>query len=154
MDFHIPSSLKLEHEKLHHMLSEAAKLPGNTGEAAKAVAQLMHPHFIKEEEFALPPLGLLQLLSEGNFSEDMKEVLPMTDKLKIELPQMLIEHQKIITALKMLTQYATAENHPDVVAFANELMMHAQTEEEVTYPTAILIGEYIKVKSGSHKCFH
>ncbi|HEY0670221.1 MAG TPA: hypothetical protein VGD22_18715 [Sphingobacteriaceae bacterium] len=154
MDFKIPSPLKIEHEKLHDKLREATMLSGKTGEAAKAVAQLMHPHFLKEEEFALPPLGLLRLLSEGKFSEDMKEVLPMTDKLKIELPQMLIEHQKIITALTTLIQHATAENYPDVVAFANELMMHAQTEEEVSYPTAILIGEYIKVKAGSHKCFH
>lgn len=33
-----------------------------TGEAAKVVANLMHPHFISEEEYALPPLGLLARL--------------------------------------------------------------------------------------------
>jgi len=26
------------------------------------------------------------------------------------------------------------------------LMLHAQTEEEVLYPAAILVGEYLKVK--------
>lgn len=27
-----------------------------------------------------------------------------------------------------------------------KLMLHAQTEEEVLYPTALLIGEYLKLK--------
>jgi hypothetical protein len=27
-------------------------------------------------------------------------------------------------------------------------MLHAQTEEEVLYPAAILLGEYIKLKAG------
>lgn len=77
----------------------------------------------------------------------------MTDQLKMELPEMLAEHQLIVVALKDLIQQATAENHPEVVAFAEKLILHAQTEEEVTYPTAILIGDYIKhrfnVKTGT-----
>ena len=32
--------------------------------------------------------------------------------------------------------------------FADKLILHAQTEEEVSYPTAILIGEYLKLKLG------
>jgi hypothetical protein len=43
-------------------------------------------------------------------------------------------------------QYATAERHPEVAEFAEKLMLHAQTEEEVSYPTAILIGEFIRLK--------
>jgi hypothetical protein len=30
--------------------------------------------------------------------------------------------------------------------FADALILHAQTEEEVSYPTAILIGEYVREK--------
>jgi uncharacterized coiled-coil DUF342 family protein len=146
MEFKIPISLKKEHEELHNMLKQATQLPGKTGEAAKKVAELMHPHFVKEEEYALPPLGLLPLLSSGKLSEEMKQVLPMTDKLKAELPEMLAEHKQIVAALKVLVQHATAEQHPEVAEFAEELMLHAQTEEEVSYPTAILIGEYLKLK--------
>ena len=51
----IPESLKLEHEQLHADLVRATKAGGKTGEAAKAVAKVLHEHFIKEEEFALPP---------------------------------------------------------------------------------------------------
>ena len=58
MEFEIPESLELEHEELHRQLVHAVKEGGKIGEAAKAVAELLHPHFEKEEEYALPPLGL------------------------------------------------------------------------------------------------
>ena len=125
------------------MLKQATLLSGKTGQAAKAVAELMHPHFVKEEEYALPPLGLLTQLSSGKISEEMKQVIVMTDRLKKELPEMLAEHQQIVAALKVLIQHANTENHPEVKEFAEKLI---QTEEEVSYPTAILIGEYIKLK--------
>jgi hypothetical protein len=146
MEFKIPHPLKAEHEELHNMLKQATQLSAKTGEAARTVAELMHPHFVKEEEYALPPLGLLPLLSSGKISEEMKQALTMTDKLKKELPEMLAEHKQIVAALEVLVQYATTEHHPEVAEFAEKLMLHAQTEEEVSYPTAILIGEYLKLK--------
>lgn len=148
MEFKIPGPLKAEHEELHNMLRHATELPGETGQAAKTVARLMHPHFVKEEEYALPPLGLLPLITSGKLSEEMKQVIPMTDKLKNKLPEMLAEHQQIVSALKILIQNAKAENYREVVTFAEKLILHAQTEEEVSYPTAILIGEYLKIKLG------
>lgn len=146
MNFNTPISLKKEHEELHDMLRRATQLSGKTGDAAKTVAELMHPHFVKEEEYALPPLGILPLLSSGQLNEEMKQVLSMTDKLKAELPEMLAEHKQIVAALELLVQHATAEHHPEVAEFAEKLMLHAQTEEEVSYPTAVLIGEYLKLK--------
>ena len=65
MEFVIPRPLKLEHEELHEQLRKATRESGRLGEAGKAVAKLMHPHFVKEEEYALPPLGLLPLLARG-----------------------------------------------------------------------------------------
>jgi hypothetical protein len=150
MDFKIPQPLKTEHNELHEMLKSATQLPGKTGEEAKNVAKLLHPHFINEEEYALPPLGLLPLLAEGKFSKEMEAVLTMTEKLKSNLPKMLAEHQQIVTALKVLINAAKDENHPEVADFAEKLMLHAKTEEEVTYPTSILIGEYVKLKIGKN----
>lgn len=146
MEIKTPISLKTEHEELHAMLRKATQISGKTGEAAKTVAELMHPHFVKEEEYALPPLGLLPQLSSGKLTEEMKQVLSMTDKLKAELPEMLAEHKQIVAALKVLVKHSTAEHHPEVAEFAEKLMLHAQTEEEVSYPTAILIGEFIRLK--------
>lgn len=150
MNFQIPPSLKAEHEELHGDLARATKAGGRTGEAAKVVAKLMHPHFIKEEEYALPPLGLLAALSKGQIESGMADVLKMTDKLEAELPRMLAEHKEIVAALQQLVEAAKVENRPEVVRFAEKLIAHAQTEEQVSYPTAVLIGRYVKaVLSGS-----
>ena len=59
---------------------------------------------------------------------------------------MLLEHTDIVAALKKLIEAAKAEARPDIVHFAEKLMLHAQTEEQVAYPTALLIGRYVKSK--------
>lgn len=142
----IPESLKLEHEGLHSQLARATKVGGKIGEAAQLVARTMHSHFVSEEEFAIPPLGILSQLVEGKLNEDMKEILKMTDRLKAELPKMLEEHKAIVAALDKLVKAAQEDNKPEYAAFAEKLKLHAKTEEEVTYPTALLIGEYLKLK--------
>lgn len=146
MKFEIPKPMKIEHDELHADLVKATNAGGQTGEAAKAVAEVLHNHFVKEEEYALPPLGLLVALSEGKFEPGMTEVLKMTDKLKAELPTMLSEHKVIVAALNKLVAAARIEDKPEVVHFAEKLMLHAQTEEQVAYPTALLIGLYLKSK--------
>ena len=146
MRWKTPQSLKAEHEELHTQLVKATKAGGKTGEAARAVAKLLHPHFEKEDEYALPPLGLLPLLAEGKVTLEMEQVIALTDKFKAELPQMLREHKAVAAALKTLIDAAKEEAKPEHAAFAEKLMVHAQTEEEVLYPTAILVGEYLKLK--------
>ena len=146
MEFKIPQSLKLEHEELHAELARATRVKGKIGESAKAVAKVLHPHFIKEEEYAMPPLGLLSSLAGGKVTGEMKSVLTMTDRLKSELPQMLDEHKAIIAALKILIDAATKEKKMEYVHFADKLISHAKNEEEVLYPASILIGEYLKLK--------
>jgi len=144
----LPESLKLEHEELHADLARATKARGKTGKAAKAVAKVLHEHFIKEEEFALPPIGLLSALARGEIDPKMRSVLPMTDRLKAELPEMFREHQAVVAALKQLTAAAEEEKLSEHARFAEKLTLHAQTEEEVLYPAAILVGEYVKLKLG------
>jgi hemerythrin superfamily protein len=146
MEFKIPQPLKLEHEELHTELIKATKEGGEIGESAKAVAKVLHPHFVKEEEYALPLLGLLPLLAEGRVTLEMKGVLTMTNRLKAELPQMLKEHKAIVAELEKLTDAARKENKMEYARFAEKLILHAKSEEEVLYPTAILIGEYVKLK--------
>ena len=148
MDLMIPRPLKVEHEELHEQLRKATRESGGVGEAAKAVAKVLHPHFVKEEEYALPPLGLLRSLAEGQVTPDMASVLPLTEKLKAELGEMLAEHESIVAALKNLSDVAKRENKAEYAEFAEKLILHAQTEEEVSDPTAILIGEYLKLKLG------
>jgi hypothetical protein len=146
MKVQIPQPLKAEHDELHADLVKATKAGGKVGEAAIAVARVLHPHFVKEEEYALPPLGLLQVVSRGEVSPEMRAVVTMTDKLQAELPQMLTEHKAIVTALEALKAAALAEHNHEVAHFAEKLVVHARTEEEVMYPAALLVGEYLKIK--------
>lgn len=148
MEIRIPRPLTSEHEELDEELVKATKAGGKTGEAAKAVATLLHPHFVKEEEYALPPLELLTALAEGkNVQEDkIANVLKMTARLKEELPMMLKEHREIVAALETLSEAAKEKNKQEYANFAQKLILHAQTEEEVLYPASILVGEYIKLK--------
>jgi len=149
MEFTIPYPMKVEHDELHNDLTKAIQSGGATGVAALKVADALHAHFESEEKYALPPLGLLPALAEGKVSPEMAQVFSMTDTLKAELPRMLDEHQVIVAALKKLIEAARQEGKPEYVHFAEKLMLHAQNEEEVAYPTSILIGEYLKLKLGA-----
>lgn len=146
MTYSTPEALKAEHKELHAGLEKATRAGGRTGQAAQAVARVMHAHFEKEEEYALPPLGLLPDLAKGKIQPGMSAVLKMTDKLEAELPAMLSEHKEIVAALKTLIDAAKSESKPEYVDFAEKLMAHARIEEEVSYPTALLIGRYLKAR--------
>jgi hypothetical protein len=141
-----PQSLKAEHDELHAQLARAIGAGGATGEAAAKVADALHPHFLKEEEYALPPLGLLPDLSEGRILPEMEAAVEMSHRLKADLGHMLLEHKQIVAALKALTEAANSEGKGDAAHFAEKLMLHAQTEEEVLYPASILVGKYLNLK--------
>ncbi len=148
MEFKIPHAMNVEHEELHKELVKAIESGGKTKAAAIVVAEALHAHFGNEEEYALPPLGLLPALAEGKITPDMAEVFKMTDTLKAEMPHMLEEHKAIVAALQKLIEAAREEGKFGPISFAEKLTLHAQNEEEVSYPTAILIGEYLKLKLG------
>ena len=76
----------------------------------------------------------------------MKDAIVMGERLRAELNQMFKEHREIVARLKTLTEAALKENKLDYVQFAEKLTLHAQTEEEVLYPAAILVGEYLKLQ--------
>lgn len=52
----IPASVATEHEEIHSTLVAATKAPGRVGAAARELAEVLHPHFVREEQIALPPL--------------------------------------------------------------------------------------------------
>jgi hypothetical protein len=143
----IPASIQAEHEEIHTELVAATKAPGRVGEAARALAAILHAHFVREEEIALPPLGLLASLARGEPTEDMQGVLAMTDSLKAELPRMLEEHKAIHAATTNLGDIARAEGNAAVAHLAAKLAMHARSEEEVFYPAAILVGDLVRARA-------
>ena len=147
----IPRSVQAEHAAIHGALVDATKASGPAGAAALELARVLHPHFAREEEIALPPLGLLARLANGTrISEaEMTAALAMSDALKRELPQMLAEHAHIRAAVDELRRAAIAARDTKAEQLAADLALHAQTEEEVLYPAAILVGELIRARAGA-----
>ncbi|MDD1765136.1 MAG: hypothetical protein LUO84_01615 [Methanomassiliicoccales archaeon] len=144
MKIEIPESLKVQHRELHKELASAMKAGGEVGSAARKVAEILHPHFEKEEEYALPPLGLLRTLATRKYEPEMEEVLVMTAKLKSEYKKMLDEHKAIVLALDGLAKAAKKEKKERYVELSRKLKMHALDEEEFLYPASLLIGRYVR----------
>jgi hypothetical protein len=148
--FEIPASMRAEHEEIHAALERATNAPGRVGEAARALAKVLHPHFVREEQIALPPLALLAPLARGEFTETMRDVLPMTDSLRAELPHMLEEHVAIRAATQRLGEVARAERNTAVTRLAEQLALHAKSEEEMFYPAAVLVGDIVRARAEGH----
>jgi iron-sulfur cluster repair protein YtfE (RIC family) len=144
MGWTIPSSLRDEHDQLHAELEAATTAPGRLGASARRVAAALHPHFVREEEIALPPLGLLEPLTQGPPTPDMRAILPLTDALKRELPTMLQEHREIGKAVDELARVAREEGVPAYADLSARIRAHALTEEQILYPAAILAGEFVR----------
>ena len=143
----IPQSLKAEHDEIHEALAEATRVPGRIGAAAAELAAVLHPHFERENQIALPPLGLLAPLAAGQAPAGLPEALAMTDALRKELPRMLEEHKRIRAATEKLRIAAREGKAPVQERLAETLAAHARTEEEVLYPAAILVGDIIRART-------
>lgn len=139
-----PQTLAAEHRELHEVLARASKEGGELGRAAKELEKSLAPHFRREEEIATPPLGLLPKLARENATADMRGVLPMTDALERELPQMLREHEVIRAAVTRFSAEAAKAGRDEYVRFSDELAAHARQEEEILYPAAVLVGRYVR----------
>lgn len=142
----IPPSLQTEHEEIHKALEAATRAPGRVGAAAKELAAVLDPHFERENQIALPPLGLLAPLAAGATPAGLQEGLAMTDALRKELPRMLEEHRRIRAATEKLRTAAREEKASAHEAFTEALAAHARTEEEILYPAAILVGDVIRAR--------
>jgi hypothetical protein len=107
---------------------------------------VLDPHFERENQIALPPLGLLAPLAAGRTPAGLQEALAMTDALREELPRMLEEHERIRAATEKLRTAAREEKASVIEQFAEMLAARAQTEEEILYPAAILVGDIIRAR--------
>jgi len=146
MNLTIPLSLSNEHDELRRELQLAMRVEGPVGEDARAVASELSLHFAKEDEHVLAPLGLLAEVASGRVAPEMTAAIAMADSLRAALPEMRAEHERIRSALERLRRTADHEGRPRIAAFAERVMRHARTEEEVLYPAAILLGEYLRFR--------
>lgn len=140
----IPEAMKEEHEELHNELRKAIKIPGAVGKAAKHVAEVLHPHFEKENEIALPVVGVARELAEGKTSPDFPKAVELFEKFRAEYDKMLQEHVEIVKALNELEKTARKAKKKAAVEFAKKLKLHAKTEEDLTYPAVLMVGKLLK----------
>lgn len=145
-----PSAMSAEHAHLHEELAAALAAGGKTADVAKKVEGVLSKHFVDEEAYALPPLGLLEHLGHGKMPppEQAKAAIAMADKLRANYQKMLDEHRQLTQTLKELEAAADAENKPRAASFARALSLHAVNEEQVLYPATLLVGEYLKLRQG------
>ena len=145
--FQIPEPLQVNQNEMCVALERAAHSGGRTGKVAKDLMKVLQPHLLKEEDDLLQTLGLLVPLAHNEFNAGMLEVLAKTQHLKARMFEIMREHVEIIEAAHKLLHAAHAERKLALVGFTERLMLRAWTDEVVFYPAAILIGEYLKLKS-------
>jgi len=138
-------SLRSEHEALRATLKRAMREPGRTGEAARRLGSVADGHFLREEKFVLPLLAMLPALARGESGAQLALAEKLLQGLKSGMEQMITDHRVMAELLRELARAAEAEDKPDYVAFAEELILHAHAEEEVLYPAALVAGAYVKL---------
>ena len=87
------------------------------------------------------------LLASGKLPVQGEEVIQLSEKLKSNLSHLSVEHQLIKAYVDELKQVAAKKDLLEIIEFEKELQKHANTEEEIFFPAAVLIGEFLKLKS-------
>ena len=141
-----PEPLELQRRAIAEKLCGAAMNPGRLGEAARAVEHSLQLLASREEEGALSPLGLLAALASGEFSTDMAAVVPVSDALRRKLPGEIARHVAISNALNSLAKTAVDTGRFEYLELVDEIRTQARLEQEILYPAAILVGDYVRMK--------
>ena len=139
-----PQPILNSHENLSYELKFIIDEGGNIAPKAQILYDVMSDHFEKEEKYALPPLSFLLALSKGDWEINSDEAIRMSDKLQTKLAELKEDHENIMKALEGLSSIAEAENNTNAKQFIKNLIIHAEIEDQVLYPTTILIGNYLK----------
>jgi hemerythrin-like domain-containing protein len=152
MPLSAPASMEKEHQDIWQLLVRVQNLSGKTGSIAEKLAKDLKTHIDKEENMALPLLGLLQDLVSGKLSKaSARRASLLCSKFEKEYPGMLTGHKELSKMLERLRKVGAEEGHLTAVRFAEALEKHSQEEEEVLYPAAILAGrtaaKQVKTKS-------
>ena len=74
----------------------------------------------------------------------MVEMLPMIAEFSARHDALGNQHQSILSEVRALLQDANREKNREFAEFAYNLRVHERIEDEVTYPTVLLIGKYLR----------
>ena len=139
-----PAALLQGHDEARAELARASMQGGPIAKAAKRVAQLCLPHFEHEEKSVFPVLAMLPYLAPENLRPEMMDVLPLITEFKARHHELDGHHESILAAIEAFHQTAHKEKNREFFDFASSLRVHENLEEEVIYPTVVLIGDYLR----------
>ena len=140
-----PKSLEEEHREIMQSLLRASALTDETGEAVRELLKTLQPHFLKEEQYAMPVLGSLTELVSGRKISNLGEIADSQADLLREYESMFQEHKDLRRSIARAEEQAKREKHEEVNDMLEALAHHAKIEEEILYPAALLAGTLAKV---------
>ena len=143
----VPSSIKATHESLLEQIHKLTLYNDSSRIIALKIEELMIHHFQEEEDYVLPQLGVLRALANGQIPEKSEEIIVLSETVRSHMNHLSAEHQLITAFIKELKEASAEENLPEINTFENEIFKHSTTEEQVFFPTSILIGEYLKLQT-------
>jgi len=142
----VPKALRSGHDEARAELVRAMMEGGLIAKAAKQVTNLCLPHFAEEEKTVFPVLALLPYLEQDKLRPEMIQVMPLIVDFRAKRAAFDDHHHSLLVAIDALLQAAHKEKNREFAEFAYNLRVHEQIEEEVIYPTVVLIGKYLREK--------
>ncbi len=147
----VPQSVSYEHEQIIKDLTNFAKREVAHAAAAQKALIVIKAHYAREEAFVLPPLALLPKIAKGAVSKDMisKELEPaiaMADRTKAALPELQNDHVQITSLMNELIEAGKADHDEELTRLATRVAIQSLNDFEMTQPTTILIGDYLRLR--------
>jgi hypothetical protein len=142
----VPDALRRGHDDARAEFVRATMEGGRIAKAGKRLAHLCLPHFEHEEKGVFPVLALLPHLAQENLRPEMMDVMPLITAFRAKHHAINEHHQSILAAIEELQQIAHKQGNREIAEFTYNLRVHERIEDEVIYPTVILIGNYLQEK--------
>lgn len=124
-------------------LSYATSLNSLTGELARKLDQMLREHMVRESATVNPLLSSFVVLAQGKWPEDAVELSKRFSEAEASYEQLLSDHREILSLVNRLQAAAREEKEEEIVRFCEDLAVHAQLEEQVLYPAAVIAGRYM-----------
>jgi hypothetical protein len=140
-----PATLHHELQQIDADLESATQVSGRLGSTARQLAGRLEAHSLRQDALVLPPLGLLLPLSRGDLSRQMAGMLPLTDRLRHELPRLLDEHMAIARLFDEFTGLAQLARRSDLYHLGRRFGTYALVREQVIYPSALVAGDLLRL---------
>jgi hypothetical protein len=143
----LPEALRLSHTQLSAALTKISRRGGRTTAVAETIAQTLEPHLEHEEKKVLRILGLLAPLAAGKFDPEWLNNLSEWGELETNESELHLQHRKLVRAGEELLAIAREEDAREVLDFAEGLLLRIRLDEEVFYPAALLIRNYLRLRA-------